>query len=592
MKNLFKMTLVLVVAALTLTGCDCFKKMGKQVKKVTITCTPDVLTLNNGKVVVDVTAEIPAKYFNKKASVKITPALVYEGGVTLGKTLVLQGEKAMGNGKKVKKNKPYTVKRHLEFKYKPEMQLCDLVLLLEAKCTLEECKAQANSIANAALEAHNKCRDFVLVNANTGKYNPMGLNLAAAEVMSNWTETAKECGLVIAKGVSTLQNELDFSEAMATAANNYKRVTTVVTKADIVYKINSARVAKNAVETYDLQTLKEGVEANKANERATQSLYVNGYASPDGPEKFNDKLSEQRSKTGLQAVEKLLADAGLKIDAAAYGEDWEGFQAAVAASNIADKDLILQVLKMYSSSAEREKEIKNMSSVFKSLKTDVLPQLRRAQVVNSADITGLSDEEMIARIKEGNASTLSVEELLHIATVCDKVAEPALKEAVKSGDARAWNNLAVVYAKAGNYKRAVACLNKVGRGAAAELNNNYALVYAADGKVAKAEGYAANASAETKALIAAAKGKYAAAAQTLKSGYNAALVNYLNGNVSAAKQCLTSDNSAKADYLRAIIACREGDVKAGKAHLNSAVSKDASLKAKAEKDVNLVALHK
>ena len=269
-----------------------------------------------------------------------------------------------------------------------------------------------------------------------------------------------------------------------------------------------------------------------------ESLYVNGYASPDGPEQFNDKLSEQRSQSGLQAVGKMLAEAGLNIDAAAYGEDWEGFQAAVAASDIADKELILQVLKMYSSSAEREKEIKNMATVFKSLKTDVLPQLRRAQVVNSADVTGWSDEEMIAIIKEGNVSTLKLEELLHIATVCDEVAETALVEATKSGDARAWNNLALVYAKAGNYDKAIECLNKADNAVVAELNNNYALVYAADGEIAKAESYAVNASAEAKALVAAAKGDYTTAAQTLKSGYNAAIVNIQNGNIAAAKQCI------------------------------------------------------
>ena len=591
MKNLFKMTLVLAAAALTLTGCDCFKKMAKKADTVTITCTPDVLTLNNGKVVADIVAEIPAKYFNKNASLKVTPALVYEGGVAMEKTLLLQGEKVADNGMLVKKGESLTVKRHVEFAYKPEMQLCDLVLLIEVKCTKKECTSQSNSVANAVLEANNKCKEFILVNCNTGKFHPMNVDLATAEAMPNWNETAKTYGMVIAKGVSTLQNELNYAEAMATAANNYKRVTTVVTKADIVYRINSSRVAKKAVETEELKSLKAGVEANKANERVAQSLYVNGYASPDGPEKFNDKLSEQRSKTGLKAVEKLLADAGLNIDAAAYGEDWEGFQAAVAASNIADKDLILQVLKMYSSSAEREKEIKNMSTVFKSLKTDVLPQLRRAQVVNSADVTGWSNEEMLALIKDGKVSTLKLEELLHIATVCDKVAETALVEATKSGDARAWNNLAVYYAKVGKLDKAVACLNKV-KGANAELNNNYAMVYAAEGNVAKAEGYAANASAEAKALIAAAKGDYATAAQTLKSGYNAALVNYLNGNVSAAKQCLASDNSAKADYLRAIIACKEGDVKGAKAQLNNAISKDASLKAKAEKDVNLAALKK
>ena len=566
MKNLFKMTLVLVAVALTATGCDCFKKMAKNPKAIAVTCTPDVLTLNNGKIVADVAAEVPAKYFNKTASLRVTPALVYAGGVTKGNTLLLQGEKVADNGMLVKNGETLSIKRQVEFAYKPEMQLCELVLLVEVKCK------------------SGKCKEFTLVNANTGAV------LAGKTVEGIDAAAAKENGLVIAKGVNTLQAEINLAEAMQEAANNYKRVTTVVTKADIVYKINSSRVAKKAVATEELKSLKAGVEANKANERIAQSLYVNGYASPDGPEKFNDKLSEKRSKTGLKAVEKLLADAGLNIDAAAYGEDWEGFQEAVAASNIADKDLILQVLKMYSSSAEREKEIKNMSTVFKSLKTDVLPQLRRAQVVNSADVTGWSDEEMVAIIKDGKVSTLKLEELLHIASVCDEVAEVALVEATKSGDARAWNNLAIYYAKAGDYAKAVECLNKADKSVAAELNNNYALAYAAEGDVAKAEGYAANASAEAKALVAAAKGDYAAAAQTLKSGYNAAVVNLQNGNLAAAKQCIASDMSAKADYLRAVIACKEGDLNGAKAQLNSAVSKDASLKAKAAKDINLAAL--
>ena len=53
---------------------------------------------------------------------------------------------------------------------------------------------------------------------------------------------------------------------------------------------------------------------------------ITGYASPDGPEKFNDKLASARSETGRKAVEKILAEYGVNIDAAGYGEDWEGFK--------------------------------------------------------------------------------------------------------------------------------------------------------------------------------------------------------------------------------------------------------------------------
>ena len=90
-------------------------------------------------------------------------------------------------------------------------------------------------------------------------------------------------------------------------------------------------------------------------------------------------------------------------------------------------------------------------------------------------------------------------------------------------------------------------------------------------------------------MVAAAQGNYAEASQAL-TGYNAAIAHVQNGNLAAAKKSLAGDNSAKADYLRAVIAVKEGNLTEGKANLNTAVSKDSSLAAKAAKDVNLAAL--
>ena len=55
MKNSLKLFVAIAVAALTFTGCNCFSKMGKNQDQVKVTCTPDVLTLNNGKVEADIT---------------------------------------------------------------------------------------------------------------------------------------------------------------------------------------------------------------------------------------------------------------------------------------------------------------------------------------------------------------------------------------------------------------------------------------------------------------------------------------------------------------------------------------------------------
>ncbi len=573
MKNILKMTMVLAVASLAFSSCNCFKKMAKNQDEVTLACNPEVLVLNNGKVAADIQVNFPAKYFNKKAELRVTPVIVFEGGEVAAPTKCLQGEKVKENYKTVtSEGGRYTY--HVEFPYDDRMQQSELQIRVEVKCP------------------GGPCKEFTLINANNGA---MPTKEEAALLAAGGAEAqalARQFGRTLAKGVNTLQKELDFAEVMQPVANNYKNVTTVVTKADVVYKINSSKVCKKAVETEALSALKAKVAENKANDRATQTVYVNGYASPDGPEKFNDKLSSARSQSGKKAVEELLAEAGIQIDAASYGEDWEGFKAAVAASNIADKDLILQVLGMYDSSAQREKEIKNMSSVYKSLKTDVLPQLRRAQVVNSADITGKTDAEMVALVQAGNAAALDLEELLHIAEARPEVAVAALEYAAsKYNDARVYNNLGLAYAEAGENAKALAAFENAVKagGNSAELNNNLALAHLANGNVEKAKEYAKAGNSNVQALVNAAEGNYAQASSNL-SGYNAAIAQFMNGDLAAAKKSLANDNSAKADYLRAVIAAKEGNVNNAKVQLNNAISKDASLEAKAKKDVNLASL--
>lgn len=570
MKKLFSFITLLLATALMATSCNCFKKMAKEPEAIKVTCTPEVLVLNNGKVAATINATVPAKYFNKKASVRVTPVLVYATGYTKGETIVLQGEKVVDNGIVVKRAEEMTIDRTIEFKYKPEMSKSVLKLLVEVKCK------------------KGKCKTFTYINANTGDLLSenqqkliQGTDAVALQLIS-------DCGRTVARGINTLQQDIDYASSMQNVGNNYKNVTTEIVKADIAYKVNSAKVEKNAMGD-DMTALKENVAKNNDNKKATQALYVKGYASPEGPEKLNNELSEKRSQSGTEALEKFLGDTGLKIDAASYGEDWEGFQEAVAKSDIQDKDLILQVLQMYSSSSDREKEIKNMSAVYKNLTTDVLPMLRRAQVVNSADIEGKSDSEMIEYIKAGKANELTAEELLHIAEANPEVAEQALTAAAEQyNDARAWNNLAVVQAQNGDFDAAEKSLKKAAEAGASKdaLNTNFALTYLGQGNVEKAEEYAAAASNDTKALLNAAKGKYTEAEGEL-TGYNAAIAQVQQGKYAEALKSLQGDNSAQADYLRAVIANKEGNFNTAKSKLASAVEKDASLAEKALNDANL-----
>ncbi len=574
MKNLFRVSLALAVVALTVSGCNCFKKMAKNRDDVKLTCTPEVLVLNNGRIDADITVTFPEKYFNKKAVVKVTPVMVFEGGEVAGTTQYLQGSKVDDNYTVIDKTNGGRYTQHVSFPYDDRMRQSELQLRAEIKCP------------------GGKCTEFTLVNLNNGAVPTKEEAAVLAAGGAEADALKRAFGLTIAVGVNTMQKDIDYAEAMRLMDSGYKNVTTEVTKANYMYQINSSNLSKKAADTEEVRDFRTKAESQKDNDRIKQNLYVNGYASPDGPEKFNDKLSAARSQSGKKAAEKLLADIDLSLDAAFYGEDWEGFKELVEASDIEDKQMILQVLNMYSSSSERESQIKNMSQVFESLKKDILPQLRRAQLVNSSDITGKTDDEMVALVRAGKLGDLNEKELLHIAE-CDKLDAKeqvaVLEYAAKTYKTpTAYNNLGVAYAKAGDAQKAVDSFDKAVKagGNSAEINNNIALANLMASNVDKAKQYAAGSSAQTKALIEAAQGNYSAA-QAQLSGYNAAVASAMNNDYTAAKQHIAADKSAKADYLRAIIAAKENDMATSAAQLKSAIAKEPAYAERAKTDVNL-----
>ena len=574
MKNLFKMSAVLAVVVLTLSSCNCFKKMAKNQDDVKLTCTPEVLVLNNGKVDADINVTFPAKYFNAKAVLKVTPVIVFEGGEVAGTTQYFQGSKVDDNYTVIEKKDGGDYTMHVSFPYDERMACSELQLRAEIKCPKGDCK------------------EFTLVNLNNGAIPTKEEAAILAAGGAEAEALVRSFGLTIAQGVNAMQRDLNYASAMEAMESGYKNVITEVTKANYVYAINSSRLAKKALSSDELSAFQQKAAEQKDNDRIKQNIYVNGYASPDGPEKFNDKLSAARSESGKKAAEKLLEELGLALDAASYGEDWEGFKELVAASDIEDKALILSVLDSYASSSEREEQIKNMSNVFTALKKEILPQLRRAQLVNSSDITGKTDDEMVALVRAGKFNELDEKEMLHIASTGKLTAEEkiaVLEAAAKEyKSAAAYNNLGVAYAEVGEgAKAAEAFAEAVKAGAnASALNNNLALVNLMNGDTEAAKAYTVNASKEAKALAAAAEGNYAQAQSQLE-GYNAAIAATMNADYTAAKQFIANDVTAEADYLRAVIATKQGDMATATAELKSAIAKDASMAERAKKDVNL-----
>ena len=357
-------------------------------------------------------------------------------------------------------------------------------------------------------------------------------------------------------------------------------------------EIPTKKVADGANTTYML-VCKDGKADYKAdNYQEIINTDIVAYASPDGAEDLNAKLSDKRSETAEKAFGKVTKkhEVDAPVNVISVGEDWEGFKELVSESDIEDKDLIIRVLSMYSDPAVREKEIKNMSEVYNSLKKEILPELRRARFIANVEFTNYSNEELLALIDE-NIDILDEEALLRAASVvkdnADKVA--IYKKAVeKYNSARAQYNLAVVYINSNDLANAKAELAKAAKDA--DWQNAMGVIALREGdNAAAAKYFAASGTATSKenaAVLDILNGKYADAAAKLASADNCCnkvLAYILTDQLDQASAAATC-GCAKTSYLKAVIAARQGKADDVKKYIDAA-SKDSKLAERATKDI-------
>ena len=556
MKKFLHISLALVGMVFLLTSCNCYSKMMKKTAPgITVSSSPEFLTLKGDNAIGTITVNFPAKAFHKWGVLKVTPVLVYPGGEVVGQPTFLQGEKVKDNYKVIPYEAGGSYSQQLSFPYTPAMRLSELVLRVEAKCIKQGSK------------------------------------------IKNFTDYNTE--IPVTFGVSSLQMMADNYAKVAIAPDAFVRTTYVKESAKIMFQINKADVRAAQLNSSEISALQQFIKDNSGDaKKKVGDVYTQAYASPDGPLSLNDKLSADRGKTTKKAMEtKFKKDGTPKdvFDVNAMGEDWEGFQELVQASDIPDKALILQVLSMYKDPQVRDKEIKNMTAAFKVLADKILPELRRSKMTVNVQVDGLTDAELKAAVGS-DINKLTVEEMLFAATLFTDNATKAKcykAAADKYNDFRAWNNLGVVKAWEGDYAAAKADFTK-----AASLNNSNPQVINNLGVVALSEGekseaakfFAASTAPEAKynkGLVDLAEGNYSSAINSL-DGYNKALAQLLNGDVAAAKAAFGSMNTWRAEYVKAVIAAKEGDAKALVANLKSAIAKNPAAKQLAETEVNFL----
>lgn len=547
-KNYYLLMSVATVAALT--SCN---KLG-ELSADNFTVTPTPLEAIAGQVPATIDGKFPEKYLKKKAVVTVTPVLKYEGGEAKGQSATFQGEKVQGNDQTIsyKVGGTYTMKSVFDFV--PAMQQSDLYLQFDAK---------------------------------VGKKT-----VSVPEVKIGYGVVA----------TSTLLKNTLASVTPSSSADAYQRIIKEKQEANIKFLIQQANVRKTELNSENMKAFVSMMkEINDAKEtRALNNIEISAYASPDGALDLNTRLAEQRQNNsekylqGQLKANKMTAEVDTKYTA----EDWDGFQELVAQSNIQDKDVIIRVLSMYKDPEEREAQIRNMSAVFQELADNILPELRRARLTLNYEIIGRSDDQIADQFRI-DASKLSVEEMLYGANLAPQANKEAWYQKTTQlypNDYRAYNNLAMLAYQKGDLNAAENYLNKAKslKSDAGEVNANLALIELNKGNVSAAETYMGKASGangfnEAMGCLNIAKGSYQQAASAVNGvkSNSAALAQILNKDYAAAKSTLNGvqNSDAYTSYLKAIVAARTNDAAGVNSNLKDAVSKDASLKARAAKDL-------
>ena len=542
-KKLYLPLLMALVVALS----SCNKKMG-ELSSDYFTTTPQVLEAVAGKVPVTINGKFPEKYFNKKAVVEVTPVLRWNGGEAKGQPAVFQGEKVEGNDQTIsyKVGGNYTMKT--SFDYVPEMAKSELYLEFNAKIGNKTVTIPAVKIADGVI--------------------------STSELVENTLQSANP----------------------ANGDDAFQRIIKEKHNANIMFLIQQANIRASELKTAK-EFNKEVAEVNEAANKKISNIEVSAYASPDGGVKLNTGLAESNTTKMLSKdLKKAKVDA--PIDSKYTAQDWEGFQELVSKSNIQDKELILRVLSMYQDPEQREQEIKNISSVYKTLADEILPQLRRSRLTLNYEIIGKSDDE-IASLAASNPKELTLEELLYAATLTN---DNGKKEVIYTkatelfpNDYRAFNNLGKLAYQAGNIDKAESYLKKAANiQAAPEVNMNLGLVALAKGDKNAAEAYLGKAAGakelgETLGNLYIAQGQYERAVNSFGDAKtnSAALAQILAKDYNKAKNTLANIEKPDAytDYLMAVLGARTNNQSMLTSSLKNAVAKDSSLAKKAATDL-------
>jgi outer membrane protein OmpA-like peptidoglycan-associated protein len=565
-----------IIGSLTFTGCT-LPKMIKAAKEQKLEVAPNPLEVHKDTVVFDITGNLPVKM--------------------------------------LKKGTVYTLNTF--YKYG------------ENELALAPAEFRSEDFPNSATEEVKVSKNQMFPYQDAYKVGTVEVQ----GVASKGTKSKTTERLPVATGIITTSKLVQNSYYAAYAEhgyNNQEELIPVVIP-DFIFERGKSVLRPTEVKAEKGKQL----DAFIASKNVTRTVTITGTHSPEGAERINTKLSEERAK----AIEKFYraqmkkydykgAADSIKFILKPIVDDWSEFKNALAGYDKItsdEKSEYLNIINGGGSFEDQEKAMKKLKTYNKVFK-DVYPGLRSAKT----EILTVKDKKTDAEISvlakqitsgQAAADALSFEELMYAATLTPSVEEKAAiyEAATKKGSNwNAHNNLAAAYLQLAMQNSANAS-GLVDKAAAQveiaaklretpEVHANLATISLWKGNPYKAYSHATKAlrgaSNDVTRGVNGVKGaseiymaNYSAAVSSTSSAvdtdvnlFNKGLAQLLNKDFSNAASSFAestrkNSNLAIGYYGAAVAAARSGNGDAVVSNLTSAVRIDSGLKDKALTDL-------
>ncbi len=268
---------------------------------------------------------------------------------------------------------------------------------------------KGGAIRQMAKNARNRIDYSVTVPYLPGKEPLQLILLEKMEWCCNYPDQSREASLYVQKPVVRYEPQFvyvspkaEIIKSRSISASAYINFPAGKTQVDPYYSNNRQELTK-INRTIDSVRIDNDVTVN--------SLFIKGYASPEGPYATNVTLSKARTESMKNYFLSVAPQLKGVVSAESVAENWDDLKTFVENSNITHKEEILTVLNSQREPDNKEWVLKSRyKTEYRYLLDVCYPLLRRTDYKVDYTIRSYSDPKEIVKIMKESPQKLSLQE--------------------------------------------------------------------------------------------------------------------------------------------------------------------------------------